>query len=291
MAKSTFLPQYSRSSRDRLRPADWFVWEADSDDDRYKQPRNDNPMRSSFFHDSIHDVESLLWILVYLALTRVGPGVNAVREEVDEPTSSLSQVVKELFYADDPVEFKGKLLEFPDQMESAIFPLFHPYFDPLKPVISTIWRKLILGYWCRAYEYHGILKYTIAALNRTLGDFEKNPPHRGDERSQYEELTRKEVDRRKGYIERRLAQFRPSPTESSTSLLEGDSAQQGGPLAGVVAPEKRPADTDRWEGPSSQPSKRLAGQAVAPTERPADTDWEAGPSRSPAKRRRKKGKK
>ena len=233
-------------------------------------------------------MESLLWVLVYLALTRKGPGVDAVREELeryDGPASGVSRLVQKLFHADDPVVFKGKLPEVPERMERDIFPLFHTYFDPLKPVISTIWHKLILGYWYRAYEYHGIVKYTVAALNRTLEDFEKNPPHRGDEGSRYEELMRKEVERRKGYTERRLAPFRPTSTEESNRPADNDRGEEPSkPLAGqdrrTVALGKRRAD---WgEEPSHQPSKPLAGQGrrmVAPGKRRADTDQGEGPSR------------
>ena len=218
--------------------AECFVWEADSDGDQHKQRRIDNPHTSSFFHDSIHDVESLLWVLVYIALTRNGPGVDAVREERRTPGSVLCQTVDRLFHADDSVlvKFKGELLRSPERLRTDIFPLFHPYFEPLKQVISDIWNKLILGYRYRAYEYHGIVGYTIAALDKALKNFEENPPHAGNE--VHEELTRKEVERRKGYITRRLAQVK--------------SGNQGK----VVAPKKRSLDTnDKEEGPSQKRKK------------------------------------
>jgi len=216
-------------------PAEWFVWEADSDDDRYKQLRIANPRTSSFFHDSIHDVESLLWVLVYIALTREGPGIDTIREERCTPGSVLCRLVDKLFHADGSVlvKFKGELLQDPARLEMEIFPLFHPFFDHLKQVILDIWNRLILGYRYRAYEYHGIIGYTIAALDKTLKDLEENPPHSGNE--EYEELRRKEVERRKGYIARRLAPFR--------------SASDPNP---VVARAKRTfdSDSDRQEGPS-----------------------------------------
>jgi len=73
---SDFLPIYVVQGRNR---AQRFVWEADSEDhiSKHKQVEVEEINLTSF----IHDMESFFWVLLYIFLTRKGPGVDSVREE------------------------------------------------------------------------------------------------------------------------------------------------------------------------------------------------------------------
>ena len=208
VAKGTFHSSYRRLAMD---PLEYFVWEEDSDIDPYKQYQDHHPSNTSLFHDAIHDIESLFWVIVYLALIRKGPGEDAVRDELIQVGTPVTNLVIGLFHANGLFERKADVIFMSMQLEREILPHFHPFFEPLKPMVLAIRRKLALGYRFRAYEYHNIVEYILAILNKTLDDFTKHPPNAGEANK---EQAAKELNRRQHYIQNRFAPFKrttPNP--------------------------------------------------------------------------------
>ncbi|KAG6863076.1 hypothetical protein C0993_000298, partial [Termitomyces sp. T159_Od127] len=110
-----------------------------------------------FVHEAIHDVESLLWVIVRLCLTHKGPGLNMRRdEELDEDSlkcnHKLRDLVIRLFDGEQEVlkETKMDLHDHWQSFREKVIVHFHPYFNPLKPFVLRWWNTLILGYEYRA---------------------------------------------------------------------------------------------------------------------------------------------
>jgi hypothetical protein len=130
-----------------------------------------------FFHDAVHDMESILWVLVNLCLTLKGPGTRMIRDEllpdqdVDVPRDeTLEALVYELFDSEiDSIllEKKQALLKKPKLMDSVV-EKFHPYFEALKPMVLQWWHTLVLAYRFRAYEYIHIHSHIIDILEETI---------------------------------------------------------------------------------------------------------------------------
>ncbi|KAG6823245.1 hypothetical protein H0H92_010877, partial [Tricholoma furcatifolium] len=104
----------------------------------------------TFTHQAIHDMESLFWVLVYLCMTRKGPGMGMRRDElnVTNPDVDLSRALFQYFDRNDHalMSKKGGLLRRPQLIEEEIIKYFHPYFHSMKEIIRTWWKILILGY-------------------------------------------------------------------------------------------------------------------------------------------------
>ncbi|KAA1477282.1 hypothetical protein DENSPDRAFT_933622 [Dentipellis sp. KUC8613] len=106
------------------------------------------------FHSAIHDLESFFWVLVYLCLTRAGPG----GEHRDPPEDSkahaqLDNIVACLFTSDDYLDIarnKHDLFESPEDLQDYIIPHFHPYFQCLSDLVLDWWNALQLAY--RTYD-------------------------------------------------------------------------------------------------------------------------------------------
>jgi hypothetical protein len=166
-----------------------------------------------FFHDAAHDIESFLWVLVNLCLTRKGPGISMIRDEllpnqdVDDPRDkTLDELVYRLFDSNTDVvllEKKQTLLEEPGSMNSVV-EKFHPYFAELKPMVLQWWHTLVLAYRFRAYEYIHIHSHIIDILEGTierLKQIEATPKDLA--------ATQKEIERRQKHRNNVLDTFVP----------------------------------------------------------------------------------
>ncbi|KAF5376752.1 hypothetical protein D9615_007829 [Tricholomella constricta] len=152
-----------------------------------------------FRHNSVHDLESFLWVLVHICLTRKGPGINMVRDELTSDTGpwQLRDIIRNYFDADEHTlkEKKRGLFQTPKTFETNIIAYFHPYFDSLKPLVRKWWARL-----CLAYRYHGNEYYHIHShILRILNDALPTIP-----RSDNDPDTVAEIRRRKEHHQRSL---------------------------------------------------------------------------------------
>ncbi|KAG6895443.1 hypothetical protein C0993_009576 [Termitomyces sp. T159_Od127] len=187
-------------------------------------PLSGNSTIPPFMHQAIHDVESLLWVLVRLCLTRKGPGVNMRRDELDEDSlmydHQLKEVVNCLFEGSD-VEVKDNKVKLVQNSDLAVFEKrvvvhFHPYFEPLKPYVRQWWATLLLGYRHRGEEFYNIHDHILRILDKAIIEISRDTVE--DDKAKQAEL-----DRRRLHKERRLATFRPrdltTPPSSPLSLI------------------------------------------------------------------------
>ncbi|KAA1477283.1 hypothetical protein DENSPDRAFT_828628 [Dentipellis sp. KUC8613] len=106
------------------------------------------------FHSAIHDLESFFWVLVYLCLTRAGPG-GEHRDPPEDPKTcaQLDNVVSCLFNSDNDMVIarnKHDLFQSLEDLQGYIIPHFHPYFQCLSDLVLDWWNALQLAY--RTYD-------------------------------------------------------------------------------------------------------------------------------------------
>ncbi|GLB35546.1 hypothetical protein LshimejAT787_0211110 [Lyophyllum shimeji] len=135
-------------------------------------------------HDAVHDLESFFWVLVHICMTRNGPGGGRRIELTDdledvqpadlETYQKLRTLVYCLFDSEQSTLLANKRESFssPDDLEPYILKNFHPYFDPLRPLIEEWFSLLRLAYRHHAYEYHAIHDRVIALITKTLNSMQ-----------------------------------------------------------------------------------------------------------------------
>ncbi|KAG5650393.1 hypothetical protein H0H81_012394 [Sphagnurus paluster] len=172
--------------------------------------------RKPFCHNAVHDVESFLWVLIFLCLTRKGPGMDMVRDEF-LPGSISGRVflcVKQYF--DDKEQAlevsKADLFNYPNEFEDRILALFHPYFDSLKPLVHHWWRILVIAYRYHADEYYRIHDHIIRLLQDVIKTIQDPSP--------VDEATAKELQRRKKFYEHTLCTFHRGQHDQSEGVAE-----------------------------------------------------------------------
>ncbi|KAG6886785.1 hypothetical protein C0995_004755, partial [Termitomyces sp. Mi166 len=169
-----------------------------------------------FMHEAIHDVESLLWVLVYLCLTRKGPGAEMRREELDKESPShegLRKIVDDLFESDNSETLKEAKISRHERSQlfgEEVVAYFHPYFEPLKPYVLKWWNTLILGYRFRGEEFYNIHDYILRILNEAIDKIGNSATEDGEDT-----LAQVEIARRKEHKEKRLATFKRQGTATS----------------------------------------------------------------------------
>lgn len=190
-----------------------FLWE---NDPNTTNGTPENP--GSFYHDAIHDIESFMWILIELALTRKGPGLNMRRQELQpvaegKPTkgAELKAVIVNLFEQEHAKELGNAKAEYIANpgLFAGVIAHFHPYFKPLGPPLQRLLQTMTVAYTYRAYEYHHIHEYAITIFKdalKTLHNAEAGA-YTAKEKVEYEAATRREDVRRQTYMRSRLNAF------------------------------------------------------------------------------------
>ncbi|KAF8950131.1 hypothetical protein BDZ97DRAFT_1771730 [Flammula alnicola] len=121
------------------------------------------------------------WVLVQICLTRKGPGGER-REELtidlkdvpatyNESCRRLRIVVWCVFESDFGRlrDNKERIFRASENFERYILSNLHPYFDPLKPLVSEWFNLLRLAHTHRGFEYRAVHDRVLAILDRVLG--------------------------------------------------------------------------------------------------------------------------
>lgn len=193
---------------------------------------HENKFKRGWYHDAIHDIESLFWVFLYMCLTRRGPG-GPRREELESSftgrspdTIKLRTVVFCLF--DGPREVlydnKGRLLGNPDHMREFIIPCFHPYFDDLKDLALKWWKTLVFGYQHRMFEYDFIHTYVLRILRDDIVRAEGV-----EEGAKYKQASQKELVRRQAHRDQILNCFPMDTTTAADAPSTPPSQSSWGP--------------------------------------------------------------
>ncbi|KAG5643651.1 hypothetical protein DXG03_000531 [Asterophora parasitica] len=192
------------------------------------------PFCTPWCHNAIHDIESFLWVLVYICMTRKGPGRDQRRDELNRdhehyaPDGEVAQAYHRFFYPRDSHEeikvlYKAKrdVLFFqtsPATVQEEIFPHLHPYFKELEPMLLQWFQTLHVAYEFHGNEYFHIHAHIIRIIENALT---KIPVPLVPE-----EATVRELRRRREHRQRTLDTFKPSSTTASASLSLDEIAPQ-----------------------------------------------------------------
>ncbi|KAL1681411.1 hypothetical protein EV122DRAFT_275152 [Schizophyllum commune] len=218
-------------------------------------------------HDAIHDMESFFWSLLYLCVTRSGPGGDK-REELDgdvpddspnaEEVAGLRRIVF-CFFGDETETIalnKAQLFDEPDLFEESVLRHIHPYFEPLKPLLRQWWDLLLLAYEFEGYEYHGIHKFVIALLEKALQKLPAENSPEDEERAQRAREKRDEIVREvtRAHLGTSPSQVEAASSPASPSAFNATTVTPGvrkqRPIALLDVPRSPPS-------PSPVPTKKV----------------------------------
>ncbi|KXN89335.1 hypothetical protein AN958_05833 [Leucoagaricus sp. SymC.cos] len=206
-------------------------------------------------HTAIHDVESLFWVFVYIALCFQGPGAEK-RNLEDE---NLRYYIHYLFNDDSSRKHKKNIFEEEDMFDE-LLSHFHSYFEDLKILVRE-WRSILnLAYgFQRGMEFnypHSIVRQRIESALRSVGKKEVPLPGEVQRRKRLDEESKKAITQQ----------------VTTFALLRGINS--GGEVE---------TDSDSVEEPTDERSKKKPREPVI---RP-DSTLQTSPSTSPQRKKRR----
>ncbi|KAH9885619.1 hypothetical protein C8Q73DRAFT_659679 [Cubamyces lactineus] len=195
---------------------------------------------SRVVHDAIHDMESLFWVLLFLCITRAGPGgerredfageLTDFPKERQDQVARLRNAVRNLFDGDVATiaYYKEHLFQNPQEFETEILRHIHPYFEVLKPTLCRWWDLLVLAYTFEGYEYHNIHAFVIELLDMAARDLASLDDSQQTEDTEDKEKSQKAVEKRINHLRKVTWAFSRSQASRPTS-----------PLSDMTTPEKK----------------------------------------------------
>ncbi len=135
-----------------------------------------------FTHNAIHDMESFFWVLIYICLTRNGPGGKR-RPELTLPgpggRSALYNMIQKVFE-------NANLSDLALQRENLVMDLllfkqdilnhFHPYFGSLEPMMEKWYTLLQRARFHHSIEYDHIHIHVKAILDEAIMNLQPDDP-------------------------------------------------------------------------------------------------------------------
>ncbi|KAF8626879.1 hypothetical protein AX15_004649 [Amanita polypyramis BW_CC] len=117
-------------------------------------------------HNAVHDMESFLWVLLYIAITRTGTGMRRPEFNLDpDSDNDLRDIAKELF--ESGVSRKARCLFQHEELE-IVLKYIHPDFENFKDLFRK-WRWSVLnGHLFKAVEHYNIHKIVLNILDETI---------------------------------------------------------------------------------------------------------------------------
>ncbi|KAL0949360.1 hypothetical protein HGRIS_009429 [Hohenbuehelia grisea] len=131
-----------------------------------------HPCGIEFSHDAVHDIESFVWVLLYICLTTTGP---------DSPRKATSLKerwlipLKDYFTGPDIATRRMSLFSDSlkpitrlDNFDEELLVHFDPYYNTLKPLLKEWFATLYLAYHFRGYELRHIHRRIIELVGNFL---------------------------------------------------------------------------------------------------------------------------
>ena len=125
------------------------------------------------------DMESFLWVVVFICMHYRGPG-GELRQELDSEDTKLYKALRQIFNGDFKrvAYWRRELMKDRKLFEKEILGNFSPYFDPLKGMVEK-WYKIqnrIYTWKSKTKEGDHIHAYIKAILDETIEEVKRNPP-------------------------------------------------------------------------------------------------------------------
>ena len=210
-------------------------------------------------HNAIHDMESLLWVFIYICLTRDGKNGVTCRQElqpVPGVDNHLTKLVRTLFEQGNAKE-RLQCLKTPANFED-ILKHVHPYFNCLKPLLLKLRWALYFAHRYEGVEHYSIHKVILSILDETIAELRQE---RNDMQSDVLEAKRKRRDDwgKRRFVSRQISDTNGEKEESDHLPNPGgyspvSQAQSDLPLPAIPnIPPDSPSPA-----PKRKRSKRLA---------------------------------
>ncbi|KAH9849732.1 hypothetical protein C2E23DRAFT_905548 [Lenzites betulinus] len=223
-------------------------------------------------------MESFFWVLLYICITRPGPG-GAQRKELTEDISAISEPdcdkameVRRIVYCffdadlDTIASNKRDLFQIHNLFEDRLLPYIHDYFEnSLKAVLRQWWQLLLLAYEFGGYEYHNIHVFVMDLLEKALEKI-RHP------------LTHEPTDDAQQMLDamKNRSDFVPGVTHVDSSVQASQLGTAESPLS-PTAHQFTPAFDGTPESPS-QKQQAVGARDISPSP----------PSPTPTQKKRKK---
>ena len=211
-------------------------------------------------HNAVHDMESLLWVLVYICLTRNGKNGFTCRPELQPGPgveNDLTKLVRTLFEQGDAKE-KLRCLKNPDFFKNIVLKHVHPYFICLEPLLLKLRSALYFAHRYEGVEHYNIHKVILSILDETVVELGQE---RSDTKSDVLEAKRKRRDDwgKRRFVSRQISDTNGGKGESDHLPNPGgyspvSQAQSDLPLLAIP---NMPPDSPS-PAPKRKRSKRLA---------------------------------
>ena len=160
-------------------------------------------------HDAVHDMESVLWVLLYVCLTREANEDGIRRRELRpnnaEKNDRLLTLLCEIFDRGN-TESRINCLDVPAAFEEVLKDV-HSYFDCLKPLLLKLRWVLYLAHKYKGIERYNIHSIVLAIFEETIAELKQ---HRNDQ-----EILKAKENRRKKWIKWRAVPQVPDANEGS----------------------------------------------------------------------------
>ena len=172
---------------------------------RFSAPLVPNTPRP--IHDAVHDMESVLWVLLYICLTQEanedGMRRRELRPNSAEKNDHLLAILCDIF-DNGNTETRINCLEEPTVFEKVLGDV-HSYFDCLKPLLLKLRWVLYLAHKYEGVEHYNIHSIVLAILEETITELKQ---HRNDQ-----EIFKAKENRRRKWMKWRAALQVPDADE------------------------------------------------------------------------------
>ena len=127
-----------------------------------------------------HDLESILWILLWISFCQCGAGTRrpALTDRTHAWHDLLEECVGQLFEAQDNKQLGNNKWDI--MMNARSFEqrleIVDDLYAPLKPLLQTLWRTLNAGYVARRFDFGCTMDEFLAAFDEAERELEENPP-------------------------------------------------------------------------------------------------------------------
>jgi hypothetical protein len=143
-------------------------------------------------------MEALFWSKVSMCLMRQGPNGKR-REELLPETKETPNIIKLrhiyycLFSSENPTELahNKKKLFIENDYEEHVVPHFHPYFEPLKPLLLRWWKILRIAHQFPIFE--AVHDWIQDALSDSIQALKDHPSQFSDEAREVDEFREKDL--------------------------------------------------------------------------------------------------
>ena len=131
-------------------------------------------------HDFNHDLESILWILLWICLCKCGGGIRrpAMRDEKHPQHEELVKIMELLFQAENIVHL-GEI-KLAAILSERLFKRYLKYIDdfyrPLEPLLLKLYRILRAGYEAHHFDFDATMDAFRAAFDEAEQELIRNPP-------------------------------------------------------------------------------------------------------------------